>query len=381
MGSIITVPFSWVFMTLYNFCHSYGLALILFSLIVKLILLPFSIKSKKNMVKMGRLTPKLKALEKQYKNDRNKYAEETQKLYKQYGVNPMSGCLWSILPLPIMLGLYGVIRRPLSNLMKLSTEQIGTVVATLEGLKVAVADPNTTYGQMTLAKQLSEHLADVQAAVPEVFAINYNFLGIDLAARPSFDFISSGAWTWAAVGLFLLPIISGVASFFSMRIAARTNSQSVDGEKTVADKTNQRMSWFMPLISVYIGFVMPAGLCIYWITNSVLGILQDLILGKIIGGKLDQEEAARLEQEALAAAEEKKKRAEAAARKYSGKPQKQKPKREATHEKGQVDDRPYARGRSYNAERFQPEDAPPGPDPVPPAPEEKQALPDEGSEE
>jgi YidC/Oxa1 family membrane protein insertase len=371
-NTLITTPFSWVLLTLYNFCRSYGLALVLFSLIIKLILLPFSMKSKKNMVKMGRLNPKLKALEKQYKNDREKYAEETQKLYKQYGINPMSGCLWSLLPLPIMLGLYGVVRQPLTNLMKLTADQISTVVATLTSLGVTVGNANSAYGEIALAQQISGHLPEVQAVVPKVFAINYNFLGIDLSAQPSFDFFTTGTWTWAAIGLFLLPLISGLAAFFSMRVATKTNaSPSQDGEQTVADKTSQKMSWFMPLISVYIGFIMPAGLCVYWIMNSVFGIVQELVLSKIIGKKLDKEEDARKEQEAILLAEEKKKRAEAATRKYSNKGQKQKPKKEATHEKGQIKDRPYARGRSYHAERFG------GDEPSAPLPEQ-QAASDEG---
>lgn len=371
-NTLITTPFSWVLLTLYNFCRSYGLALVLFSLIIKLILLPFSMKSKKNMVKMGRLNPKLKALEKQYKNDREKYAEETQKLYKQYGINPMSGCLWSLLPLPIMLGLYGVVRQPLTNLMKLTAGQISTVIATLTSLGVTVGNANSAYGEIALAQQISGHLPEVQAVVPNVFAINYNFLGIDLSAQPSFDFFTTGTWTWAAIGLFLLPLISGLAAFFSMRVATKTNaSPSQDGEQTVADKTSQKMSWFMPLISVYIGFIMPAGLCVYWIMNSVFGIVQELVLSKIIGKKLDKEEDARKEQEAILLAEEKKKRAEAATRKYSNKGQKQKPKKEATHEKGQIKDRPYARGRSYHAERFG------GDEPSAPLPEQ-QAASDEG---
>ncbi len=127
----------------------------------------------------------------------------------------------------------------------------------------------------------------------------------------------------------------------------------------------------MPLISVYIGFVMPAGLCVYWIMNSVFGIVQELVLSKIIGKKLDKEEDARKEQEAILLAEEKKKRAEAATRKYSNKGQKQKSKREATHEKGQIKDRPYARGRSYHAERFG------GDEPSAPLPEQQTAS-DEG---
>lgn len=354
LNTIITGPFSWLLLALYNFSQSYGVALILFSLIVKLILLPFSIKSKRNMMKMGRLNPKIKALEKQYKNDKEKHAQETQKLYQKYGINPMSGCLWSLLPLPIMLGLYSVIRKPLSNLMKLTADQITAVTGTLTTLGVQLTS-NATYREIEIAQQIHVHYAEVKKVVSNVLSLDYSFLGINLADTPDFNILQASNHSWAAIGLFLLPVVSGALAFVSMRVANRSNTPHADTEeRSVADRTTKQMSFFMPLISVYIGFVMPAGLSVYWIANSAFSIVQEWVLGRIIGKRLDAEEEEREKRFALEEEAEKKHRAEVAAqRAASGKKKsKQQPKRQATHEKGQIDDRPYARGRSYEAGRY-----------------------------
>ncbi|MDD4716185.1 MAG: YidC/Oxa1 family membrane protein insertase [Oscillospiraceae bacterium] len=363
LNTIITVPFSWLLLALYNFSQSYGISLILFSLIVKLILLPFSIKSKRNMMKMGRLTPKLKALEKQYKNDKNKYAQETQLLYQKYGINPMSGCLWSLIPLPIMLGLYSVIRKPLTNLMKLSVDQIKTITDTLAAMGVKVSS-NTTYGEIDIAQQIHNHFNAIKAVVPNVISMDYHFLGINLADTPRFNIFQQGGFTWASVGLFLLPVLSGVLAFLSMRVTNRSNNVEVEkGERTAADKTNRQMSFIMPLVSIYIGFVMPAGLSVYWIANSAFSTLQEFALGKIIGSRLDQEEAVRAKREALLEEAEKKRRAELIAqghapsggkKKHQKQQKQQRPQKRAavTHEKGKIGDRPYARGRSYEEIRY-----------------------------
>lgn len=96
----IYVPFSWLLMTLYSFVRNYGIAIILFALIVKLILLPFSMKSKKSMMKSTRFQPRMKELEKKYGDDKRKFNEEMAKLYKEEGIKPLSGCFWSLIPFP-----------------------------------------------------------------------------------------------------------------------------------------------------------------------------------------------------------------------------------------------------------------------------------------
>ena len=103
IGYYICVPFAWLVRLFYNLTGSYGVALILFTLVIKLILLPFQMKSKKSMLRMNRLSGQMKDIQKRYANNQMKMNEEMQKLYAEEGVNPMSGCLWSFIPLPILI--------------------------------------------------------------------------------------------------------------------------------------------------------------------------------------------------------------------------------------------------------------------------------------
>ena len=117
MFDFITKPFGWLLMFLYELVNNYGLAVILFALVVKVVLLPFQMKSKRSMMRTSRLQPKLKELEKKHGANKQKYNEEVAKLYKEEGVNPMSGCLWSLIPFPIIIALFSAIRNPLTIMM------------------------------------------------------------------------------------------------------------------------------------------------------------------------------------------------------------------------------------------------------------------------
>ena len=110
LGYLICIPFAWLVRLFYNMTGSYGMAIILFTLVVKLIMLPFQIKSKKSMLRMNRLSGKMQEIQKKYANNQMKQQEEIQKLYAEEGVSPMSGCLWSFLPLPILIALYSIMR-------------------------------------------------------------------------------------------------------------------------------------------------------------------------------------------------------------------------------------------------------------------------------
>ena len=105
IGYIICIPVAWLVRLFYTLTGSYGLAIILFTLVVKLIMLPFQVKSKKSRMRMSRMNGKIQEIQKKYANNQVKMQEEMQKLYEGEGVNPMSGCLWSFLPLPILLAL------------------------------------------------------------------------------------------------------------------------------------------------------------------------------------------------------------------------------------------------------------------------------------
>ena len=127
IGYYICVPFAWLVRLFYNLTNSYGVALILFTLVIKLIMLPFQIKSKHSMMRTTMLTPRVKELEKRYATNKQKYQEEVAKLYKEAKINPMSGCLWTLIPFPIVIILYSVVRQPLVALMKLTQENITTL--------------------------------------------------------------------------------------------------------------------------------------------------------------------------------------------------------------------------------------------------------------
>ena len=375
---------------LYNIFNNYGLAILAFGLIVKLILLPFQMKSKKSMMRSTMLTPRVKELEKKYAaNDKKKYQEEVARLYKDAKVNPMSGCLWSLLPFPLLILLYQAVRQPLTFLMSLAAEQIETltqVVAEM-GLYTIPARADA-YAQMTIANILHENFASVLAnpGVAE-FAdklkdINFNFLTMNLSQKPQpffWNFTESAgtAGMVSAFLLFLIPLISAALTILQSKVSmAMTPAQD---EQTAA--TTKSMNYVMPVMSVWICFVMPAVMGIYWIEQSVLAIIQESILNKHYKTKLDAEMADFVAEEQAREAELARKRAETERLRAEGKTttnENTSKRRLAAQEKAanelkqaayraaeraakglekeippsQVGNRVYARGRAYDPNRY-----------------------------
>ena len=136
IGHLISVPFAWLLRVLYNLTGSYGIAIILFTLVIKLIMLPFQMKSKKSMMRMSRMSGKMQEIQKKYANNQMKMQEETQKLYAEEGINPMGGCLWSFLPLPILIALYSIIRQPITHFMMISKEVVEELLAKVVALGI-----------------------------------------------------------------------------------------------------------------------------------------------------------------------------------------------------------------------------------------------------
>lgn len=329
-NTIVTKPFSWLLRELYLFCGNYGLAIILFTVIVKIILLYFGVKSKASTMKTSRLQPKLKALEAKYPDDKTKYQMEMSKLYKEEGINPFTGCLWTLIPFPFLIGLYGVLRQPLTNLMKLSEQQIATITTTLNNLGVTIESTNEYYVEMEVAGHIHQYFDQIKAVVPQVIDIDFTFLGMNLAETPRFmDTIRTilggfegmeGVAIWGMLGLFLLPFLSGLMNFLSSWIMQKQNNSVIANEKGERDNdlaaasmsSMKTMLYMMPLMSVYIGFICPAGLCVYWTASSALGLVQDVILTKFLRKKYDAEDAVKAEIAAQKAAEEAEKEAKRA---------------------------------------------------------------------
>lgn len=366
IGYFICIPFSALLRLFYNLTGSYGVSLILFTLVIKLLLLPFQMKSKKSMIRMSRMSGKMQEIQKKYANNQAKMSEEMQKFYAEEGISPMSGCLWSFLPMPILLALYYIIREPIVYFMSFGGKTAGLEV--FEGAKELITNAgivlsnNAAYEQIEISNIINSQFPEFIAQNPGWVQIDYHFLGVDLTALPwdAIKTISTGV-TWAAVGLILIPLLSGALSFLLSKVTMRTQPQ-----EGAAGGQMKMMMWMMPLMSVYIGFILPAALGVYWIAQSAFSIVQEAVLGKFYTSKLEAEEAARFEareadrkrrmEEAKVLQEQQRQQA---AQKQSLKEKrkaaleaKSKPKKPGTTEAGRIGERPYARGRSYREDRY-----------------------------
>lgn len=369
IGYYICVPFAALMRLFYNLTGSYGVAIILFTLVIKLILLPFQMKSKKSMIRMSRMSGKIQEIQKKYANNQAKMNEEMQRFYQEEGINPMSGCLWSFIPFPILLALYYIIREPIVYFMNFGGRAAGQAVVAaakemIQGAGIELT-ANAAYEQIEIAKIINSQFPDFIAQHGGWVNVDYHFLGLDLTAQPSSAFGQlSGGVSWMLIGLILIPIVSGALSFLLSKVTMSQNK--MEGSAAASGKM---MMWLMPLMSIYIAFIMPAALGVYWIAQSALSIVQEAVMGRFYTNKLEAEEAARYE---AREADRKRRQEEArilqeqqrqqAAQKQSLK-EKRKAAQEAkaakakkaatsTTEAGRVGDRPYARGRSYKADRY-----------------------------
>ena len=379
----IAKPFGWLLMFLYELTMNYGVAVLLFALAVKVVLLYFSAKSKKSIMRSTRFTPYLKELEAKYEGNKQKYQEEVARLYKEEHINPMGGCLWSLIPFPILLALYRAIRFPITIMMGVSAEAYEKIQNVLYamGFEVAGGARASAYAQIYESQFITEHFSRFAHLSEKLREIDYSFLGMNLGEQPNFRFWTfgqDGAAIWPQLGLFLIPVITAAFSLLQSKISQdqtpAANDQAASSTKT--------MMYLMPIMSLWIGFVMPGALGLYWCAGSVLQIIQDVVLYRIFNKQLDAEDAernarlkARAEELERKRAETERLRAEGAttvnpntSRRKIQKGERQQAqqrsaewqaannpkKKKAEDEPSRVGDRPFARGRAYVPQRFDP---------------------------
>ena len=388
MGNIIKEAFGYVLEFFYNFTNNYGLALILFSLAVKIILFPASAKSKKSMMKTSRLQPRLKELELAYGDDKQGYQLAVNQLYKDEGVSMFGGCIWSFLPLLILIPLYRVVQEPLTYIRHLDADVIDRLkeaYAAAEGITLKEVG---YYWQFAVAGNMDKYGAGI---VENFESLKLTLWGIDLGLIPSWKL-----WTmssWAQIGGALLPLLSGALNYLSMFVSTKMNGTVISNDKGERDAkaaqqaadTGKTMQMIMPLMSVVFGFMFPAGMSIYWVSQSVFGIIQDVILTSHYRKVYDAEDAIRREKAAQLAEEEaekeriraakraanpdginanskkkqqlrEKQEREAAAKEFEQKKRIELglPEETTTEEAfpGGEPGRPYARGRAYSADHY-----------------------------
>ena len=402
LADLIKVPFGYLMDWLYQFTHNYGLALILFAVLVKIILFPVQAKSKKSMMKMSRLTPKMQAIQAKYAGDQQKQNEAVQALYREEGVGLGGGCLWSFIPLLILIPLYAVVREPITYMLH-ETADVGAQI--VEIVKAGVPEAfskNAYYDQMVAARYIPEFVDAIKTAVPTITektlqGINFDFLGVDMGAIPTINVFSDAwSWDWAHIGGALIPLLSAGSQVLMMQISQKMNNSVITNEKGVQDKeaaknsqsaqTGKIMMYTMPVMMLWIGFTVPVVLSLYWMVQGLVSVVQDVYLTKHYRKIYDAEDALKLEkamEEERLEAERERDRAERRAANPEGqtqntskkKIQKQLREQEAAEKaanakeyaakKGIVEEvseeascmsgipsRPYCKGRNYDPNRY-----------------------------
>lgn len=257
---------------LYTIFQNYGVAIIFFTVILKVVMFPLSVKQQKSMASQSKLSAKQAELQKMYGNNKQKYNEELQKLYEKEGVNPGAGCLTTLLPFPIMLGIYYSVIYPLSNTLHIAEDTINLAVDYVSKIPGMVS--MGAYSQLEVIRnfdQLQGSLTMFSAADIEkmsFFSKGFKFLGLDLLATPQNSPFTSFLW--------LIPVLSLVTSFgyqFYMTKTSATGTQGQPGCMKV-------MMYVFPLISVYWAYTMPAAVGFYWVISSITSFAQSMITNK-----------------------------------------------------------------------------------------------------
>lgn len=297
--------FGYVLNFIYNLVQNYGLAMILFTLVIKLLMLPLSIKQQRTMKKSAKLNEQMRVLQFKYKNDPEKLNQEMMKLYKEENMSPFSGCLGTILQFILLISIFYMVRCPLTYMKKVDTNKINNYVTQLQESEKTVS---AAYPEIDLIREV-EFLEEKNPDDQELkkIDINMNFLGLDLSKIPQQNLAD---WT-----VYIIPVLYIISTFVSMRITTSMQKKAKIAQKEakeankveknvkvengnenestemvkkeeeeydVMEQTNKMMSWMMPVMSVSISLVAPLGLALYWLVNNIAMIGERLILNKVI---------------------------------------------------------------------------------------------------
>lgn len=276
----IITPFAWLLRAFYNLGGNYVLALLLFAIVFKIILLPSSISQQKGMAKQQRLQPKVRRIQAKFAGDQKKIQEETQALYQREGYNPMNaGCLPMLIQLPIIYVLYEVIYNPLKYVLRIDSGVLDALKTAAQGLSEKTIAPRL------LEQSVIKNFDQIKGVISdgtvlqriEQFIDKFTLFGISLGEQPEFSTLKN--WASADKGaklLLLIPLISGLTSLLTGIITFVRQKQT--NPQMAKNPTSGCMTFMMPLMSVYFTFLFPAGIGLYWIFQNILSAIQMVIL-------------------------------------------------------------------------------------------------------
>ena len=265
--------FGYILNFIYGIVGNYGIAIILFTILLKLIMLPMSIKQQKTMKKTARIQQQSKEIQEKYKNDQVRMNQEIMDLYKKENMSPFSGCLSSFLQIIIVISMFYLVSRPLTYMKQVQPELINQYAQ-----EIQAEEGNTNYQEIAVIR--------AKGAEDEKVYLNMDFLGLNLSAIPLQNY---GDWK-----VYIIPVLYVLTSFVSTRITAKmtqTNKkedkkeEQKDKEKDdddidMMEEMNKNMTMMMPLMTVSIALIAPLGLALYWFVNNVFMLGERLIINK-----------------------------------------------------------------------------------------------------
>jgi YidC/Oxa1 family membrane protein insertase len=283
IGSI----FGYVLWAIFYVFQNFGIAIIIFTIITRLLIFPSSIKQQKSMAANARMQAKQKEIREKYANNKAKQNEEIQKLYEREGVSPMSGCLTSLFPMFIMLGIYYSVVRPLSNVIHITSAKMTDLINFINGIPGVNVTSTNIYHEMDILRLfnnpssmeiLNNHGAGIssvlsQGEIAEIqgLAGGFRFLGLNLLDIPnSFELLSNV--------IIIIPILVFITSIGSQLLTMRIQGNAMMNQQQGCMKY---MMLGLPLISVYISYIVPGAVGFYWIWSTIIGFVQTVIISKM----------------------------------------------------------------------------------------------------
>jgi YidC/Oxa1 family membrane protein insertase len=288
--------------------QNYGIAIIIFTLITRLVLLPLNIKQTKSMSKMQSIQPELKEIQAKYKNDKERLNQATMELYKKHQVNPAGGCLPLLIQMPLLFSLYYVIRQPLKFMFRFEPEKIETIgryiveqapeyqKAMFNGEKFFAmnADLPIIKYFASFGENMSVAIADLAAKTGVILdpkqIINMDFLGIKLGETPTInmDVIQDNPGVF--LPLLLIPVLAALTTYLSSKSTQAASTSQAGG-------MGKSMMYLFPGMTMLFTFSLPAGLGLYWIVGNILQIIQQKFMNKHVHKK--EEEAKSIQEEKM----------------------------------------------------------------------------------
>lgn len=325
MMSFFSNIFGYVLNIIYEIVKNYGFAIILFSILLKLLLLPLTIKQQKTLKKSQKVQVKLKEIQDKYSNNPEKLNQEMIDLYRRENMSPLSGCLSSILQIILLLAMFYLVSRPLTYMKKVDAEQINSYKEAIVQEK-GENSVSTTYPEISIIKYINNKIDNLEENNTEIvnnvdntvvenienetnneikeneevleekidinkdLYINMNFLGVELSSIPKDNYTD-----WK---VFIIPLLYIISSCVSIKMTAiqtnkpeKKDDEKKEEEPDMSAQMSKSMTWMMPILAVTVSLVAPLGLALYWLVNNILMIIERIVIDKFIVPKEEEENA------------------------------------------------------------------------------------------